>query len=219
LTEEKAEDAEAFELLGRIMGSLAEEFSRGNAQERQEAKDLFERRLRLNDVHKIGDARGQAMTHGGLGRLAFFYEPKDIATAALHFQKDLEISEAIGDQQGQIQMHSLLGACALENDEVEKALEHYQRSWDLSRAPISRFFAGIGLLSCHSRKMQGEQFDEVIRQLLELARDGVPDACAEDLVTVLTSSPSDLCSEEAEQLLKIAKADTALETTASETSS
>ena len=65
------------------------------------------------------------MTHGGLGRLAFFYEPKDLATAAFHFQKDLDISEAIGDKQGQIQMHSLLGACALEEDDVDTALRYY----------------------------------------------------------------------------------------------
>ena len=215
LMEEKQGDVEDLELLGRIMGSLAEQLSRGNAEERQDARELFERRLRLNETHQIGDARGQAMTHGGLGRLAFFHEPKDIATAAFHFQKDLDISEAIGDQQGLIQMHSLLGACAIEDDEMEKALEHYQRSWDLSRAPISRFFAGIGLLTCHCRTRQCVQFDEVIRQLLDLARDGVPDVCAEDLVAALTSCPSDLFSAEAEQLLEIAQAETALETAAS----
>jgi tetratricopeptide (TPR) repeat protein len=215
LMEEEADGVEDFELLGRIMGSLAEELSRGNAEERQEAKELFERRLRLSEVHKIGDARGRAMTHGGLGRLAFFYEPRDIATAAFHFQKDLDISEAIGDHQGQIQMHSLLGACDLEDEEVEKALEHYQRSWDLSRAPINRFFAGVGLLACHIRKRQREPLDAVIRQLLDLAHDGVPEACAEDLVAALSSCPSDLFSAEAEQLLDIAQAETALEPTAS----
>jgi len=215
LMKEKADGAEDIELLGRIMGSLAEEFSRGNAKERQEAKDLFERRLRLNEAHKIGDARGQAMTHGGLGRLAFFHEPKDVATAAFHFRKDLGISEAIGDLQGQIQMHSLLGACLLEDNEVDTALDHYQQSWDLSQAPISRFFAGVGLLTCHSHKMQREQFDEVIRQLLDLAKDGVPDACAESLVAVLTSCRSDLFGAEAEELLSIAQAHTALQPTAS----
>jgi hypothetical protein len=84
------------------MGSLAEELSRGDQDDRREARQLFEGRLQFNETHQVGDPRGQAMTHGGLGRLAFFYEPKDLAAAARHFRKDLEISEAIGDQQGQI---------------------------------------------------------------------------------------------------------------------
>jgi tetratricopeptide (TPR) repeat protein len=205
LMEAEPDDGKDFELLGRIMGSFAEELSRGTAEDRQQAKQLFERRLELNETHQVGDPRGQAMTHGGLGRLAFYYEPKDIATAAFHFQKDLDISEAIGDQQGQIQMHSLLGACALNENDLEKASDHYQRSWELSRHAINQFFAGAGLLSCHGRKHERDQFYGVVRRLLALADDGVPEICADDLVAALKACPPDLVNEEVEQLLDMAQ--------------
>jgi tetratricopeptide (TPR) repeat protein len=206
LMEAEPDHGKDFELLGRIMGSLAEELSRGSADDRQQAQAWFERRLELNETHQVGDPRGQAMTHGGLGRLAFYYEPKNIATAAFHFQKDLDISEAIGDQQGQIQMHSLLGACALEENDLEKAADHYHRSWELSRHAINQFFAGAGLIACHARKHEREQFDGVVRRLLTLAANGVPQMCAEDLATALTACPPGWIDEESQQLLEMARA-------------
>ena len=67
------------------------------------------------------------------------------------FAQNLEISEAIGDIIAQVKMHSLLGACALENGDLEQALAHYQRSWELAGDPIDQCFAAIGLLRCHQR--------------------------------------------------------------------
>ena len=102
-------------------------------------------------------------------------------------------------------MQSLLGACALEQDNVEKALEHYQRSWEFSRHAINQFFAGAGLLSCHGRKHERDPFYGVVRRLLDLAKDGVPEVCAEDLVKALKTCPVDLVNEEVEQLLEAAQ--------------
>lgn len=203
LAEDNPTEPPDYELLGKVMGSLAETLSRGNAAERAEAKALFQRRLAISDTHQVGDPRGQAMTHGGLGRLAFYYQPKDIAAAAFHFRKDLEISEAIGDQQGQIQMHSLLGACGLEEDDVEKALFHYHRSWEMSRHATNQLFAGAGLLACYGRTMQEEAFDQLTCRLLELARDGVPEMCAEELVAALTSCPVEMLDGAAAELLDL----------------
>jgi hypothetical protein len=201
LVEAEKGETQDFELMGRIMGSLAEDLSRGSAEDRREARELFERRLHLNETHQVGDPRGQAMTHGGLGRLAFFHEPRDLATAVYHFQKDLEISEAIGDQQGLIQMHSLLGACALEEDDVAQALHHYERSWELSQHATSQFFAGTGLIACYGRTGDRRSFEQVVDRLLALADDGVPSGCAEDLAAALTACPPEWLENGADRLL------------------
>ncbi len=205
LMEAERSDPEDYEILGRVMGSLAETLSRGTDEERTEARLLFERRLEINQKHQVGDPRGQAMTHGGLGRLAFYYEPKDLSAAAFHFRKDLEISEAIGDQQGQIQMHSLLGACAVEAGNVEQAIAHYQTSWELSRDPVNQFFAGAGLLNCFRQTGQQEPFQRVASDLLGLAGDGIPDACAGEIATVLRGCAAEMSTVESERLFELAR--------------
>lgn len=192
IIESASEGQESLELLGRILGALGMELSRGAGDEQQEAKRLFQRRLALIDEHKIGDLRGQAMTHGGLGRLAFYADPPDIAEARLHFEKDLELSKAIDDQQGQIQMHSLLGACALSEDDVPSALNHYEQSWQLAHNAINRFFAGAGLLSCFIRSENRERFGATVEELQLLAKDeGIPSMCVEEVAKSLGNCPED----------------------------
>lgn len=197
------EDAEA---VGRIIGSLAEELSRGTTDERETAKELFERRLNLNEEYKIADPQGQAMTHGGLGRLAYFSADKDIETARHHFEKDLEISEAIGDLQGQVQMHSLLGACALEENDAELALSHYRRSRELSHDTISRVFANTGLLACYARTKDLERVQEISRDLLGMAEQvNFPDTCAETICNDLEAVGEESLHDESRRLLAIAR--------------
>lgn len=194
------------ETLGRILGSLAEELSRGSAEQRDEARKLFERRLELTEQYKIADPQGQAMTHGGLGRLSFFTEVKDIKTARFHFEKDLEISEAIGDVQGQVQMHSLLGACALEENDLESALSHYEMSFDLSHDTISKVFALSGLLRCHAGRQAIEQLQAAASQLLESAKlVKLPEVCAETIVTVLEQVDADLLCDDSRKLQLLAQ--------------
>ena len=72
---------------------------------------------------QLGDLRGVAMALAGLGRLEWYAEPKNVAAAEKHFQRNLEISEAIGDVIAQVKMHSLLGACALEKGDLEQAAD------------------------------------------------------------------------------------------------
>ena len=130
------------------------------------------------------------MTHGGLGRLAFFTETPNIAEAKVHFEKDLELSEAINDQQGQIQMHSLLGACALLEDNLEAALSHYDRSWQMAQNAISRFFAGAGLIQCFARTGDQLRFDATVAELHVLAdAEGVPAMCVDDLARAIEACP------------------------------
>ncbi|MCA9121840.1 MAG: AAA family ATPase [Planctomycetaceae bacterium] len=204
IMESVPEDRSSLELLGRILGALATELSHGSQDDQREARALLRRRLSLIDTHKIGDLRGQAMTHGGLGRLAFFGEPQDLATAKFHFEKDLELSDAINDQQGQIQMHSLLGACALREDDVTSALKHYDRSWGLAQSAISRVFAGAGLLNCYVRQGRQEEYADTVVALLSIANsESVPKVCAPELLASLAATPAEWISTESEALREI----------------
>jgi len=204
--DEKA-SPEDLELLGRILGSLAEELSYGGEAAAREAKELFQRRLRIYATNRIGDAPGLAKTHGGLGRLAFFGAPRDLTTAREHFQKDLEISEAIGDIQGQTQMHSLLGACALEEGDFDSASAHYQRSWELARHTVNRFFAGAGLLKCHASQRRWADFGELAKQLIEFAEaEGMPATCAEAIRDAIAACPVEHHQDDTRALLRYVNA-------------
>ncbi|MCB9873191.1 MAG: AAA family ATPase [Planctomycetaceae bacterium] len=207
IMESVPEDLASLELLGRILGALASELSHGTGDDQQEARDLWQRRLTLIDQHKIGDLRGQAMTHGGLGRLAFFGEPQDLVTAKFHFEKDLELSNAIDDQTGQIQMHSLLGACALQENDTALALEHYEQSWRLAKDAASRFFAGAGLLKCYVRQGDRKSIADIVGTLLTLARsDNVPSSCKQDVLASLEAIPADYVDAKTEELCEIVDA-------------
>ena len=195
------DNRESLELQGRILGALAAELSHRSESEQREAAKLYKQRLKLIEKHKIGDLRGQAMTHGGLGRLALFGEPKDLKAARFHFRRDLELSEAIDDKQGQIQMHSLLGACDLEQGKIESALSHYQQSWRIAHNPINRFFAGAGLLRCYVSLQKRSAFEEILDALLALARDqGVPAICEQELNAALFGVPTDWHDMKVEEL-------------------
>ncbi len=200
----KPEDREAWQWFARILLSLAKELAKGTAQEQKEARGLFERRLRLEKEHGLGDLRGVAMALGGLGRLEWFAAPKDLPAAEQHFRADLEISEAIGDVVAQTKMHSLLGACSLEKDDIEPATIHYERSWQLAGDASDRCFAGTGLLRCHRQSAARDRFEAVARQLLELVRtDGptIPGDCTGPLAAVLRSCPAEFQSDTVRSLL------------------
>ena len=88
------------------------------------------------------------------------------------------MADAIHDIVAQVKMHSLLGACALEKGELQPALTHYQRSWELAGDPIDRCFAAIGLLHCYQRQNCPDQFEAAAHQLLEVLPGGkIPPDC------------------------------------------
>jgi hypothetical protein len=87
-------------------------------------------------------------------------------------------------------MHSLLGACALENGDSEQALTHYQRSWELAGDPIDRCFAAVGLLRCYQLQNRHDQFEGMAQQLLGLLdREKIPIDCESQLQAVLKTCP------------------------------
>jgi tetratricopeptide (TPR) repeat protein len=185
-----AEDQEASRRFAQIATSLAKELGKGSADERSEAKRLFEQRLQMDAQRQLDDLRGTAMAVAGLGRLEWYNEPKNVAAAEKHFQQNLEISEAIDDIIAQVKMHSLLGACALEKGDLEQALTHYQRSWELAGDPIDRCFAAVGLLRCYQLQNRPDQFEGMAQQLLGLLQgEKIPIDCESQLQAVLKSCP------------------------------
>jgi tetratricopeptide (TPR) repeat protein len=181
-----AEDREASRWFGRIVNSLAKELAKGTAEQRDEARRLFECRLQLDAQRQLGDLRGTAMAVAGLGRLAWYGEPRNVARAEEYFTRNLEISEAIGDIMAQVKMHSLLGACALEKGDLDRALTHYRRSWDLAGDPGERYFAAVGLLWCYQRQDRPDRFEGMAQEILDLLnREKIPAECESQLQAVL----------------------------------
>ena len=203
LADAKPEEREASRWFARIVNSLAKELGKGTADERAEAKRLFEYRLRLEEERRLGDLRGVAVAMGGLGRLQWYGEPKDVPGAVKHFRGDLEISEAIGDVVAQAKMHSLLGACAWETNDVEQAATHYQRSWELAADPLDRCYASVGLLRCYQRQGRDEQFEATAKQLLDLLEgrnEKLPPDCETPLRKVLQGCDGPTASDTVRKL-------------------
>ena len=177
---------------------------RAAAEERNEAKGLFQSRLDLDARRQLDDLRGTAMAVAGLGRLELIAEPKDVAAAEKRFQRNLEISEAIGDMIAQVKMRSLLGACALEKGDLDPALTHYQRSWELAGDRIDRCYAAVGLLRCYQRQNCPDLFDGMAQQLLDLLQEEeIPADCESQLRAALNAVPAGSRGPAASKLLAL----------------
>jgi len=166
-------DPETRRLQGRVMNSLANLLSDGesDAEEREEAQSLHERRIELNETHKLGDLQGLAMSHGGLGRLLVHpkadVERSDVEAAKKHFEEDLRLAEEIGDVGGQVHMHSELGGCALKLSDDAEARRQYELSLEKANAWASECFALAGLLITCARQEDTEGVTTYGRQLTE----------------------------------------------------
>jgi len=198
-------DAADTELLGRIIGSLADELSQ-QPENHVEAKKLYEFRLQFNERHRLCDAQGEVTTLLGLGRLAFNEIPKNLPLAQQYFRDALQGSEAIGYIQGEIQACNLLGACALAEDELTTAHESYRRAWKASQDSLSRIASATGLLAFYTRANEIERLHRVVHQILLLIEEGtLPADCAETIVAELSACPAEHVTPEVEQLLQYAR--------------
>jgi len=188
------DDVEAQSLLARVTNSLAEQLSGGSGADQEEAKALFERSLAMRQRPELWDLPGQARCHGGLGRLAYYGQPQDIAVAREHFAADLDIAEKIGDLNGQALMHSLLGGCHRTEGNWADGLAHYRRSWELSRDQkgTNAMFAATGVIVCAWSMGQCEEVRRIGPQLLELVRiAGFPGDCAGHLIAAIDTFDPD----------------------------
>jgi hypothetical protein len=176
----------AFLLKARLLGSLAEQLSYGTSAEREEARSLFQQGLELRVAGRLGDLPGQARAHGGLGRLAFFGDPPDYATARVHFMADLAIAEQIGDVAGQSLVHSFLGKCDLAIGDLAEALRHFAAAKERSQSTKDTLFALAGMLECSLLLGCNDDIERIGEELAQLARAvAVPRDCAEEIARVL----------------------------------
>ncbi len=152
-------------LLAKVANSLAELLSYGQGTAPERAKALFERSLEIKQRPGIQDLEGLALSHGGLGRLAFEAAKRqdsntpDFSEARSHFTADIEISTKLGDFKGEALMLSHLGHCDRLEGESEEAIEKYQRSLELATDIVTRLFSTAGLLDCYCRLDATEQFE------------------------------------------------------------
>lgn len=161
-------DPETKRLRGRVMNSLANLLSdeESDSEEREEARSLYERRIGLNETHKLGDLQGLAMSHGGLGRL-LLYHASEVEEARKYFEEDLQLAKEIGDVGGQVQMHSHLGECALRLSKNDEARRQYELSLEEASAWTSVCFALVGLLITCTRQEDTGGVTTYGRQLAE----------------------------------------------------
>lgn len=177
ILEGKALDGRVAQLLYcRVLNSLANALSSGSPPDRQRAKELFEKRLELNDKYALGDKPGVVRTYGGLGRLALTSKPPDLQTAIQFFSKDLELSVVIQDMRGQVQMHSRLGECyGLLGDHL-KAVGEYQNSYALSENLRDKMYAAAGLFNSYCALNDSVKFNSLGKELLAQMGSGAPPA-------------------------------------------
>ena len=170
LLEQVGETNDALRLKAKIANSLAEQMSYGSDDERGTAKQLFRTSIELKTLPEIRDVAGLAMSHGGLGRLAFFAKEPDYATAREHFSENLRLSENIGSIIGQTKMHSMLAGVDVAEQDFGGARQHYAAAYELAEEQVDRIFSLAGLIEVHSHLDQTEAADRHGELLLELIK-------------------------------------------------
>ena len=181
----KAEDREASRWFAQIVNSLAKELGKGTAEERAEAKRLFEYRLRLEQQRRLGDPRGVATALAGLGRLAWYGRPKDTAGAEKHFPRE----------PGNFRSHRRPGRAGQDAQPAWRLRAGAQRPrtgrwrttsgpWQLAADPLDRCYAGVGLLQCYRRQGHDGQFEATATELVALL-DGMNEKLPPELRSAL----------------------------------
>jgi len=92
---------------------------------------------------KLGDSRGQAISHGSLGRCE--YIQGNLEAASREYHADLELSRQIGDTAGEAQMLCSLGEIALENNSYAEAERLFEEAARAHAAPINLAHAYAGM--------------------------------------------------------------------------
>lgn len=158
-------------MLGAIYNSLGEIFSakaEDEKQYRKKAYDCYQQSIRIKEKSLVNDTPGLARSYGGLGRLELFVKPVNAQAALEWFEKDLVLSEKIGDLKGQTQMHSLMGSCYLKLNEPTLALEQFRTSLSLTSDLSDQAFALKGLLEIYDLQPQADWGPQVLNDLCSI---------------------------------------------------
>ena len=209
--DERDEDRRA--LQARVYNSLAEQLSQPATYDFEEAREWFDRSIRIKQDLQPEDKPGLARAWGGLGRLHLFRARDDDADreellekARGYFEEDVRLCQDYGDVSGECQMHSHLGECALLLNRYNEALESYRRSLELSQDPVGSGFALMGLLKAAHGRGDEELATEYAGQVCEMALEHeLPPFLHGGLLGVL-----ELGSVRADQLEELARARQAL---------
>jgi hypothetical protein len=192
--------ARLLDSLGNLLTQRAEAIMENNAEQAasllEEAKEYLLQSLRIKSSRMIKDRGGMARSFGNLGRLTMLRatmseapgeHQRYLGQAQRWFEKDLTLSCRIGDQRGQVLMHSTLGEVALAWPDPVRASRHYHSSLEGAELIGDRCFALIGLLAAavqigpEDGKQQWQQAEQALLSLGKNAPKGLPVACREKL--------------------------------------
>lgn len=148
--------AEALNTKGEIMNAD----SGGDLEKIEKARKAISSSIKIKE--RLGDQLGLAFSYGALGR-SYLYGPMEsfnpeIARDA--FERDLEISEDIGDIIGLIKMPSFLGQVAIKTKEYKEAHDRFAESLKLAllhRRQLDAAFAVLGQIEAKMLDEDGEQ--------------------------------------------------------------
>ena len=106
-----------------------------------DAKAFIELSMQIKNRH--GDIRGQAVSHGVLGRC--YYVQGNMKAAAEEYHEDLRLSRQVGDIGGESQMLSSLGEIALECNDYAEADRLFREAARSNPAPNNQAYAYAGM--------------------------------------------------------------------------
>ncbi|MDX8389936.1 MAG: hypothetical protein R8M38_05535 [Mariprofundaceae bacterium] len=166
-------------LKSHLLNSLAEILSQSTDEDKERANKLFLESISIKEDPNTMDLPGLARSWGGVGRLHMFRDKPDYDQAIAALQKDLDISEEIGDQMGESKMHSLIGNCKKSLCMLPEAITHYRKSLDLAESPIDKTFALLGMLSISVQKEDSKEFAGFFQEFTKLRNElgGIPQPC------------------------------------------
>lgn len=97
----------------------------------------------LETKEKHGDIRGQAISHGALGRCSYVQD--DLDGASREYHQDLALSRLIGDIDGEAQMLCSLGEISAEKNDYAEAERLFAESARTSPSPVNLAHSYAGL--------------------------------------------------------------------------
>ena len=106
-----------------------------------DARAFILKSLSIKEKHQ--DIRGQAISHGALGRCSYVQD--DLDEASREYHQDLTLSRSIGDIDGEAQMLCSLGELSLEKNDIANAERLFNESARTSSSPVNLAHAYAGL--------------------------------------------------------------------------
>ena len=186
-------DTGAARIYAKILNSLADELSRGSAEDKARSGELYHKSIELKELPEISDTMGLAMSYGGLGRLEFFSDSPDYGRARAHFEKDLLYSQKIGNTVGVGKMYSFLGMCDYAQGKWAEAQDNFGQSLAGATSVLDKLFALAGLLQAAAQLGRVEIIEERGQELADIVKGLAPERAGQSVISI--------CRDELEKAL------------------